>query len=548
MNLLGRGESRLALLASSAGSSSHGVSGTDRRSLPAELAQPEIVSFLAIWLVLMIVARDHFFGDPGSLWHIVLGERMLSSGALVRADTFSFTRGGSPWISQYWLAECLLAFLHRIGGLDSIMVVTMLGLAGLYTWIFHRLLRTGMHPLLAALIMAMAITGGAYHFHPRPHILTLAFLAWTFAELCDVETGRVPLRRLSWLIPLFIVWANMHGGMLTGVFTVAVAAAGWTLAWLVGAESPIKHPRQLLTLAFLVLACGLSALVNPYGFRMPELWFALIRSPVLPRVIQEHFPMRQSGAAAWAVAPMVLFYLVALGGISPRRLRVTWLIPLAWLAFTWARMRNGPLFAITAAIALGDLLPESRWVHWLARRGSEVFRFPTAVGQVSGRRVGSLAVFVPFALLATALVLQRTGLQVPLLGRGWAGLHADSNPVELLPVLRAYERSRPVGAPIFNAMTYGGFLIYFTPGLRVFIDDRCELYGERGLLEYQQALLQDPARVDHWAEEYGFEAALVENGSGFDRYLRSAEGWEAVQRSPKASLYRRLEGPRPRHP
>jgi hypothetical protein len=548
MDLLSRGDSESPFLVSSAPSSSCGFSETRRRRGPGPLLQAELFAFLGIWLVLMVIARDHFFGDPGSLWHIVLGERMLSSGALVRADPFSFTRGGSPWVPQSWLAECLLALLHRIGGLDSIMVVTMLGLAGLYTWVAHRLLGAGIHPLLSALIVSMAITGGSYHFHPRPHILTLVFLAWTFARLCDTEAGRTPLVRLFWLIPRFILWTNVHGGMVAGVFTMAMAAAGWSLAWLAGAETPVTRPRHGLTLAFLVMACGLSALVNPFGVRLPELWFALIGSPVLPRLIQEHFPMRHSGAAAWAVSPMVVFYLAALGGVPPRRLRVTWLIPLAWLAFTWSRMRNGPLFAITAAIALGDLLPHTRWASWLARQGSEVFRIPPAGGVVIRRGVGFLSVLVPFALLATSLVLQRTNLQVPLLGRGWARLHAHSNPVELLPVLRAYERSRPVGAPIFNEMIYGGFLIYSTPRLRIFIDDRCELYGERRLLEYQQALLHDPAQVDRWAEEYGFDAALIENGSGFDRYLTSARGWEVASRTPKATLFRRLESPRQRNP
>jgi hypothetical protein len=501
----------------------------------------EIVFFLGIWLVLMIVPRSYFFVDPGSLWHIVLGERMLSSGALIRCDPFSFTRGGSPWFSQSWLAECFLAILHRIGGLDSIMTVTMIGLAGLYTWVAHRLLHAGLHPLLVALIMVMAIAGGSHHFHPRPHILTLALLAWTFAALCDFDAGRVRLRRMFWLVPLSIVWANVHGGMVTGVFTVARAAAGWCFAWLVGAETPVNRPRQFLTLASLVIACGLASLVNPYGLELPRLWFALIGSPVLPRLIQEHFPMRLAGTAAPAVVPVAVFYLAALGGTPPRRLRITWLIPLAWLAFTWSRIRNGPLFAIVAAIALGDLLPATRWVHWLTSRGSEVFRIRPGGREVEGKGAGFLMILVPCTLLLSSLALQGAGLRVPLLGRGWASLHADSNPVELLPDLRAYERSRQAGTPIFNEMFYSGFLIYSTPGLRVFIDDRCELYGDRWLLDYQHAILEEPARLDRWAREYGFDAALTQAGSGFDRYLASAKGWATVRRTPKASLYRRIE-------
>jgi hypothetical protein len=122
-------------------------------------------------------------------------------------------------------------------------------------------------------------------------------------------------------------------------------------------------------------------------------------------------------------------------------------------------------------------------------------------------------------------------------------MDAESNPVALLPDLRAYEGSHPTGTPVFNEMVYGGFLIYHTPGLRVFIDDRCELYGDRWLLGYVRALREDPARVERWARDYGFDAALTETGSGFDRYLASAAGWAAVRRTPKASFFRRPDGP-----
>ena len=89
-------------------------------------------------------------------------------------------------------------------------------------------------------------------------------------------------------------------------------------------------------------------------------------------------------------------------------------------------------------------------------------------------------------------------------------------------------------------MVFGGFLIYHTPGLRVFIDDRCELYGDEGLLAYVEALERDPARLDRWAREYGFELALTETGSGFDRYLRQSRGWVLVRETAAASLFRRI--------
>jgi hypothetical protein len=502
---------------------------------------PELGFFLVLWLALMILPRHHFFGDPGSLWHIVAGQRMLSTGQLIRSDPFSFTHRGAPWVPQSWLAECGLALLHRIGGLDSIMAATMIGLAALYTWVLHRLLRAGLHPLLAALVVAMAIVGGAYHLHPRPHLLTLALLGCTFAALYDVEADRSPFQRLALLVPLFVFWANVHGGMVVGVFTVGLAALGWSLAWWIGAPTPVGRPGQIGALVGLVIASVLAALVNPYGLGLPRQWFSLMASPVLPRLIQEHFPMLQAGAAALAIVPIALVYLAALFGIRPRQLRVTWLIPLVWLALTWWRMRNGPLFAMVTAIALGDMLPAAGWVHWLSRRGSEVFRVQGPSPGGRNRGAGLSMFLLPGVLLLSSLAIQAAGIPVPVLGRGWAGLGARSNPIELLPDLRAYEHARTAGTPIFNEMFFGGFLIYCTPGLKVFIDDRCELYGDRWLVEYQDALTRDPARLDRWARQYGFDAALTETGSGFDRYLDRAPGWTTVTRTPKATFHRRID-------
>src|SRR5262249_18520155 len=105
--------------------------------------RPQTAVFLGIWLVLLVTRRDGFFRDPGSLWHIVVGEQILATGRLPRTDPFSFTCGGQPCISNLWLAQCGLAVLDRLGGLDSILLATVTLLAGLYTWVAGRLMRAG---------------------------------------------------------------------------------------------------------------------------------------------------------------------------------------------------------------------------------------------------------------------------------------------------------------------------------------------------------------------------------------------------------------------
>jgi len=157
-------------------------------------------------------------------------------------------------------------------------------------------------------------------------------------------------------------------------------------------------------------------------------------------------------------------------------------------------------------------------------------------------------------LVLTALVLQVARVPLPVVGHGWARLDAADWPVALLPELQRCQRSRPEGTAIFNEYAFGGFLIYYTPGLRVFVDDRCELYGDGWLRDYVLAEGHDAARqVQEWEKQYrqldheeAFDLALTRTGSTFDRYFNAAPGWLAVKRTPAAALYQRNPGSLPR--
>jgi hypothetical protein len=498
--------------------------------------------FLGLWLGLLVFGRSQMFRDPGTLWHVVVGRRILSSACFVTTDPFSYTHVGRPWIAQKWLAECTMALVHQASQLDGLLLATATLLAGLYTWAAHRLIRAGIHWLVALLFVALALGASTFNLNPRPHLATLVLLGWTFAFLCDFEAGRIPLARLFWLVPLFLVWANAHDGVLGGIATLGLTVEGWCLARLIGTGGPIAGTRQLVSLAVLVVICGLTIAVNPYGLEAPRAGLALMGSPVLPRLIDEHGPLlaRSTGPM---ILPMGVVYVVTLLGVPPLRTRVTWLVPLLWLGLAFTRIRHGPLFAITGLIALADLFPQSCWAAWLVRTRSDLYR-PLS-GDPTPQRAGLefRLLLIPVGVVLTAVVLQLAGVRVPVLGRGWATLDRRYWPVDLLPELRAYEREHAEGTPVFNELLFGGFLIYHTPGLRVFIDDRCEIYGDEGLLAYADALDHDPAALDRWARDFGFELALTSTGSAFDRYLRRTRGWTLVRETEAGSLYRRGSDP-----
>ena len=508
--------------------------------------RPETGIFLGIWLVLMVGGRSRFFHDPGTFWHTVLGEQILSSGQVIHTDSFSFTCEGKTYIDYEWLGEWAMGLLHRIDQFDSLLLGTVTLLAGLYTWAAHRLMAGGLHWSLALLLTGLAIAASAADFHVRPHIATIVFLGCTCAFLGDFETGWIGLGRLFWLVPLFVVWTNVHGGMLGGLFTLGLAVAGWCLYWILGKKSPIMGVSQALLLVFLVTACGLTAFVNPYGWELPLTWRAIMEMPHLPEIIQEHAPLDPAKPDGWIVLVFGGVYGVALLGVLPRWPRVTWLIPLVWFYLACTRIRHAPLFSITAVMALGDLLPHTCWAVWLARPGSDLFQFPKEDPAKERAAIDWRAALLPFAVVLVTAVLQAGKVPVPVLGDGWAQLDAGYWPVELLPELKRHEPGQPREKPIFNDLLYGGFLIYFTPGYQVFADDRCELYGDQWLWEYVAAERgQNTAgRIHLWEEQYPeFDLALTRTGSEFDRYFSgNRQEWAPLKQTQTATLYRRRAG------
>ncbi len=515
------------------------------------LFRPEAAFFLVVLLLLLLAFRERGFYDPGALWHVKVGELILDHG-FPTTDPFTYTFAGRTWIPQQWGAEVLMALAHRAGGLDAMLLGFAALVAGLYTLIFRRALEGGMGPILAGLLIGAALVVGAFHYFVRPHMATIALLGWTMMCVVDFERGRCTAWRLAGLIPLFVVWTNLHGGVLGGTMTLGLAVAGWGLVWLtqgrlsLGVTTPIVSWRRALLLVAIVAACGLAPFVNPFGMELLNTWQRIVGSKVLPEVVNEHMPLDPASPLGQTVIGFGVLYLALLAGTLPKCPRVSWLVPLAWLVLSSKGIRQGPLFAITAAVAIADLWPHTVWHRLLVKYGDG------SLAHAPGRRSGWAWAAVPAAVVMFAFTLQVRGIEVPLVGRGWARLDPNFIPVELTDEMQSYAASVPPGTPVFNDANLGGFLIYHTPTLKIFMDDRCELYGDDWIRTYSETLGKPPAELgvvfEGWAGQYGFRRAIVmtdptgEEKPPIERYLLGApERWREVARGKRAVVFDRVD-------
>jgi hypothetical protein len=493
--------------------------------------------------------QSRAFDDPGALWHVQVGELILTDG-FMHTDPFTYTFAGRIWIPQQWGGEVAMALAHRIGGLDTMLLGFAAGVAGLFTWLFSRMVRNGMHPALAGVVVGGAVVVSAFHFYARPHMFTIVGMAVTMAAIVDYERGRASAWRLWWLIPFNVLWTNIHGGVLGGGLTLGMAVAGWGVAFLVKPRGghpwawrqPIRSWRTAFLLIGIVAACGLTPFVNPFGLEMLRTWQKIVGSEAMKELVSEHQPLSLDHTAGQVIVGFAVFYLLLLLGTLPKWPRVSWLLPLVWFALSLKGIRQGPLFVAVGSVAVADLWSHTVWHRFLKQYGDSLARDPETKSR------GWRWAFIPLAAVLLALGLQSVGVKVPVIGRGWASLNPKTVPVELTDSLREYARSATPRSRLFNDANLGGFVIYHAPGLKVFMDDRFELYGDPWMREYVEVVYDRPSGIERWADDYQIDHALVSVLPGDDRlplekYLSESPRWVVVSRCNRAVLFRRNSEP-----
>ncbi|WP_020472076.1 hypothetical protein [Zavarzinella formosa] len=500
--------------------------------------------FVGLWLLLVIAGRSKFFQDPGTFWHVAVGERLAAEG-FFRIDPYSFTFQGAEWIPHQWFGELSLAGAYRLGGLDLMLVLATGILAAIFTALGKRLLDIGLHPSVVAVLLATALACSSGHFHVRPHLATIAGFAILLCLLSGVERGTRSVACLFWFVPVCWIWSNIHGGVLGGLATLGFVLGGWTIQYMAGC-GPFRSSLNIGQAALVMLACVASCFVNPYGWRLPASWLVIYRMESLPGIIQEHRPMDFTAFGWQGIVAFAFVYVAAVVLLPLRQWRVTYLVPLIWLMLTFTRVRHAPLFAVTAMVAFADLFPQTRLADWLVRKKNDMFTPPDSPVIESKAR----------AWLAPGLVILIAGCAAVVLSPAdrihpfWVRLDPQIWPIEALPEVRKAAASTPQQPRIFAEYHYGGFLILQEPRCLVFIDDRCELYGDQFLEEYVltkgllgQKKIQIPGKpLDDWQEKYGpFDFALVTNDEGFDLAFASQKNiWQVLHRDENTTLYGRL--------
>ena len=280
--------------------------------------------------------------DPDFWWHLRVGLDILASGVPQHND-YTFTAATHAFITQEWGAEAIYALLYRALGMTPVIL-----LMALVTWIgfifgVMRADRVGLSRWILALGAALVIISGLQIWGPSPQMFTFGLLG-ILLVLLDAYRLHPSRWLLLWLIPMFAVWGNLHGGFLVGVGVIAVFLVGEVISnWLKDVHS---LPRgRLLDLAGGLVLSGLAPMVNPNGWGLYLYPLHLLLSPVAQANLNEWQPPNFHSLATVPVLALLLSALVGARWAKHTR-PADLLLAVAGIVLLLYAVRDIPLFAL----------------------------------------------------------------------------------------------------------------------------------------------------------------------------------------------------------
>lgn len=183
-------------------------------------------AFVLLLLRVLQLGATDLFNDPGTGWHLRAGHQIVATGSVPTTDTYSYTRAGRPWVETQWLADVVMALGHAAGGYSLLALISAVLLAGLFRWIYRTQVAGGGWPTVALLITFTAAGAASMHFLARPLLVSLIGIPLCFWWATQYARGQIPAWKVWLLVPIAVVWCNLHPGVLGGMATVGLCGLG----------------------------------------------------------------------------------------------------------------------------------------------------------------------------------------------------------------------------------------------------------------------------------------------------------------------------------
>ena len=446
---------------------------------------------------------DGLLQDSDAFWQIKVGQWIVDHGAVPHTDLYSFTKFGSPWISTSSLSQILYAAVHAQWEWAGPVILASLAIAATVA-IFTYLLSVHFEAAHCILLAMLALLLSLHHLLARPHVLAMPVMVAWVGGMISAADRRAPPSLL--LLPLMALWANLHGGFVLGLVLIAPVAlvAVWDAA-------PDRRVILALRWGFFAVGALAASCCTPYGWNTLLGAAKILDLGELLSIISEWRPADFSSFGFFEAS---LLGLVALGfyrGLVLSPPRIILLLGLIHMALT--HVRSIEVFAFLLPLVLAKPLANQIRPN-AAPRTAESWSPPYVT-----------------ALAAIAVVGAAWASTLSYMSHHKFVFVNAQTPTAAVELLKQRQAAR-----VFNSYEFGGYLIAM--GVPTFIDGRAELYGEKFVINYFDAV--EARKVDQLLrllEDYHIDATLLVPKSPAAQLLDHISGWQRLYADDAAVIH-----------
>ena len=461
-------------------------------------------------------------GDLGR--HLTLGKYILENKHIPTEDIFSFTKYGDPLTPHEWLSDLLFAVINKAAGLDGVVWLTALIIAGSLWFVYKYSLNLSNMSLIALLGGILGAAASSLHWLTRPHIFTILLAAiWTG----ELEKMRLGIRK-SWLVfPfLMLIWVNLHGAFIAGLLIWACYFVGMLL------DQQISL-RKNQAFFWIGISSLLVSLMNPDGFGIWKTGFGFLGNQYLVSHTAEYLPPDFQQPAFWPFLMLILSSVVVLG-LSKKRMPFPHILIVGgWTIMALYSARNIPLYVVTV---IPVLISESCGILCDWKDSMLIEQFLDFQKKIATTEESLKGGFWSIISIVLALVMLVRGVELDFQKYG------NQFSEETFPVRASLwlEENPPEGNG-FNYFPWGGYLLYrFWPERNVFIDGQTDFYGEELTREYEKVI----TLADGWQgilDEYNIEWVMMPTGSILGSELDESDHWIKEFKDNSSEIWLRSE-------
>lgn len=482
-----------------------------RQSPNTNLNFRAIFPLALFFMVFALAIRQCTLIDPDLWWHLRTGQQIFLARAIPHVDIYSFTKAGSEWVTHEWLSELIIYGLFRVGGWGLIVSV----FSATFTLALLLVYREcDGRPYAAGLAVVLAAAASSPFIGVRPQMITFLFSS-IFLKILSGYSQNGKSRRLWWLLPLILVWINMHAGFAVGLALILI----FMLRLQLDGRGALNKRLAILFVSSLALVP-----VNPSGSRLLLYPLQTLASPSMAQLIDEWASPNFHDSMFYPFAAMLLLLLAALA-LSNKKATKGETFTLVILALGALRSaRHIPLFCLFAI----PILARQVWGVMEDWSWDKPFTKP----QTASRGVG-LVFLIVFAIVPPGLAAFRLWDFV----KNQKSYEAQKYPLGAVEFIR----NRHLEGPIFNEYTWGGYLIgSLYPEYRVYIDGRADVYGDDFMLE---SVATHDGHLG-WRESLrhrDIRTVLISPNAALASLLRTDPSWSRVYEDSQAVIFSRSE-------